>query len=53
MRLLILCFLGIIATSVGTIMFDSTVQYVCQTAFLIVAAISVLLGLSGHFNESR
>ena len=48
--MLILCFLGVVLTTVGTIYLDGTLQHVCQTGFLVVAVLSVLLGLSGKFN---
>lgn len=50
MKLLVLCFLGVIGTTVGSIVFEGTVQQVCQTGFFIALAASVVLLLLGHFN---
>lgn len=48
--MLVICFLGIVITTSGTIFLDGALQGICQTGFVVVAVVSVLLGLSGKFN---
>lgn len=47
MKLLVLCFLGVVGTSIGTVVTEGTIQDACQTGFLIATAITVSLFLMG------
>lgn len=48
--MLIICFLGLIITTAGTIFLEGTLQGICQAGFVVVIVFSLLLGLSGRFN---
>lgn len=49
MKLLILCFVGLVATTAGTIAFEGAAQHACQTGVLIAIGATVLLALSGQY----
>lgn len=49
MKLLILCFLGLAATTAGTIAFEGAVKNVCQTGVLIAMGVTLFLALVGQF----
>lgn len=50
MKMLVLCFVGVLLMAAGTVAFDGAVKSFCQTGFLVVAAISAFLLVAGHFD---
>ena len=50
MKMLVLCFLGVVGTTTGTIVFEGTMKHACQTGFLIAAGVTVALWLLGRFD---
>jgi hypothetical protein len=50
MKMLVLCFLGVVGTAAGTVVFEGTMQHACQTGFMIAAGVTVLLWLLGSLD---
>jgi hypothetical protein len=44
-----LWFLGIVATTADTIVFERTIKHACLTGFMVVAGVSGFLLLKAHF----
>lgn len=50
MKLLVLCFLGVVGTSIGTVVFSGTIQNACQTGFLVATVTTIVLFLLGFLD---